>query len=367
MDSPKILLISPLPPPVGGIASWTVNILDFIRRKEKNYELIHLNSAIKSKRITDTRVISRIINGTQDFITQYKTVVNLLKKNKPTVVHITSSASLALFKDYLFARLFKRKGIRSVIHFRFGRICELKEKQNWEWFLLKIVMRSYDEVIVLDLQSYKCLFSSGIKNIHLVPNPISNNLLKAVNNIKSDKKRDKGVILFVGHIIESKGVYELVKAVSDLKAVKELRLIGPYEIYVKNELIKLANTEENKIKFINPQPIEQIIEEMASCEIFVLPSYTEGFPNVILEAMVTACPIISTNVGAIPDMLKENAGICIPAKDTDALTKSIKKLIDYPEQAELMGKNAKKFALENYQMGHIVNRLEYIWFDDRII
>ncbi|TCK84879.1 glycosyltransferase family 4 protein [Albibacterium bauzanense] len=359
---PKILLVSPLPPPVGGIASWTVYMLDFIGRKEKDYELIHSNSAIKNKRITDKRVINRLVNGTRDFISQYNSLVKKVKTDKPTIVHLTSSASLALFKDYLFARVLKKRGIRSIIHFRFGRICEVKERNNWEWFLLKMVMRAYDEVIVLDMKSYECLFSSGIEHINLVPNPLSNDFLANVNKNRIIGERNKDVILFVGHVIEDKGVYELVEAVCNLKSVRELRLIGPYEIHVKEELLSFAGKEQNKIKFIGTQSSEEIAKEMANCGIFVLPSYSEGFPNVILEAMVSSCPIIATNVGAIPEMLKKDAGISIPPKSVKGLNEAIETLINDPPLAKKMGEYARRTAMSNYRIENIVNQMERIWF-----
>lgn len=359
---PKVLLVSPLPPPVGGIASWTVHMLNFLGKKKKDYELVHLNSAIKNKRITDKRVINRIISGTHDFLSQYNTLVKRVKVDRPDIVHITSSASLALFKDYLFASVLKRRGIRSIIHFRFGRICEIKEKKNWEWFLFKTVTRAYDEIIVLDLRSYECLFSSGIKNINLVPNPISNDFLDAADKIRIAEERNKDTILFVGHVIEDKGVYELVQAVSNLESVRELRLVGPYEIHVKEELLKLAGKEQNKIKFIGTQSSEEIIKEMVNCGMFVLPSYSEGFPNVILEAMVSSCPIIATNVGAIPEMLKKNAGICISPKSIKELEKAMETLINDPSFAKKMGEHARRTAMSNYNIENIVNQMEDIWF-----
>jgi glycosyltransferase involved in cell wall biosynthesis len=348
---PKILLISPLPPPVGGIASWTVHMLSFIGGKKKDYELIHLNSAIKHKRITDKRVFG-----------QYSRLLKVVKKDKPTIIHITSSASLALFKDYLYSWVFKRRGIWSVIHFRFGRIYEIKQKNNWEWLLLKTVIRSYDEAIVLDLKSYECLSSSGIENINLVPNPLSNEFLEKVNKTRVIGERNKDVLLFVGHVIEDKGVYELVEAVCNLESVKELRLIGPYEKHVKEELLKLAGKEKNKINFIGAQSSEVIIQEMATCGMFVLPSYSEGFPNVILEAMVSACPIIASNVGAIPEMLKKGAGICIPPKSVKELERAILELINNTPLIKKMGENAHRSALNNYRIENIVNQMERIWF-----
>lgn len=70
-------------------------------------------------------------------------------------MHITSSASLSLPKDIRLLKKARRKVIRTVIQFRFGRIPELSKNMNWEWKLLVKVIRLADVTIVIDQQSLK--------------------------------------------------------------------------------------------------------------------------------------------------------------------------------------------------------------------
>ena len=70
------------------------------------------------------------------------------------------------------------------------------------------------------------------------------------------------------------------------------------------------------------------LEEVSKCGLFVLPSYTEGFPNVIVEAMLLKKPIIATTVGAIPEILSENCGMLIKPKSSNDLFESLKFLIE---------------------------------------
>lgn len=97
----KVLLLSPLPPPFGGIASWSKNLLSYSSMKKKEY-LFHLNTAIKSRRITDLSYFSRLVYGSLDtgriFFLFMKKVIGL----RPRVVHVTTSASMGLFRDILF-------------------------------------------------------------------------------------------------------------------------------------------------------------------------------------------------------------------------------------------------------------------------
>ena len=68
---------------------------------------------------------------------------------------------------------------------------------------------------------------------------------------------------------------------------------------------------------------------LSASDVFVLPSYTEGFPNVIIEAMAMGKPIIATSVGAIPEMLDEGCGVVVPPKDADSLQKALQKVCNF--------------------------------------
>ena len=99
--------------------------------------------------------------------------------------------------------------------------------------------------------------------------------------------------------------------------------------------------------------------------IFVLPTYTEGFPNVILECMASGCPIITTPVGAIPDMLQfdssQACGACVDVKDVQGLKKTIEKQLNNYDSALLMAEKAKQRVIDNYSMPSVWKQLVSIW------
>lgn len=316
----KVLLVSPLPPPVGGIASWSVNILDFFKDKTNDFVLLHFNNALRRKRITDKSIFSRIVHGARDFSFQFSNIINIVNTQKPDIIHFTSSASLAILKDYLLITYLKKYKLKTILHFHFGRIPELKKKNNWEWKMIIRTISKVDKCIVIDSPSYKTLIDLGYNNVYALSNPIpfQLNLQSPASKLKVD--RDEGVVLFVGHVVRDKGVYELVEAAISIDKVKELRLLGPFEEVVKNELLQIASKSNCRINFLGTKDRDEVLNEMKKCELFVLPSYSEGFPNVILEAMLCSCSIISTSVGAIPDMLSKNAGICVKPKSLEELS-----------------------------------------------
>ena len=109
---------------------------------------------------------------------------------------------------------------------------------------------------------------------------------------------------------------------------------------------------------------EDVIKEMLSAGIFILPSYTEGFPNVILESMTCGCPIIATSVGAIPEMLSEDSGVLVEPGNVEMLKEAINFLLNDRTLANIYGENAKKRVKDNYSIPIVWEKLEDIWLQN---
>jgi hypothetical protein len=105
----KVLLVSPLPPPSGGIASWSINLLNFYKNSNSNFEIYHQNTAIKYRSITTKNLFKRLISGiknTLSIINEFKEKLNIVN---PELIHLTSSSSLALLKDLVLIYFAKKK------------------------------------------------------------------------------------------------------------------------------------------------------------------------------------------------------------------------------------------------------------------
>jgi glycosyltransferase involved in cell wall biosynthesis len=199
----------------------------------------------------------------------------------------------------------------------------------------------------------------------LIPNPLSPQVVNiAASNI--GVSRDNRSVLFVGHVYKTKGVYELVEACSHIPNIS-LKLVGKYECSIKEELEMLASKSDTNswIEFTGNLPFDKVIDEMLRCGVFVLPTYTEGFPNVILESMACACPIVTTNVGAIPEMLDidkgDYCGKCVEPRQVVQLQDAIQEMIDNRKYAEECGRNAQLRVNEYYSMPVVYKQLEHLW------
>lgn len=361
----KIMLCSPYGGVSGGITRWAEHIFKFYNDLDnKRVELLILPMDRSSFVSSHSSVIYRLKIGIKDFTKILKNYFKTLKTFKPEVIHIASSASISLLKDLYMLKYAHRRKALTIIHFHFGRIPDLAKQRNWEWYLLSKVINTADYAIVIDKPSYSTLENSGFRNIILLPNPISPTVLNFIEKNKSIKRESRR-LLYVGNVIRSKGVFELIEAGLLLKDIK-IRIVGKMMPGIIDELVKTAKTEFDNswIEMTGELTHEEVIKEMLSAGVFILPSYSEGFPNVILESMACACPIIATNVGAIPEMLGEDAGVLVEPKNSLMLSQKISFLLANSALALKQGQNAKGKVLRDYSMESVFNKLCDIWLSE---
>lgn len=130
------------------------------------------------------------------------------------------------------------------------------------------------------------------------------------------------ILLYAGRLDVRKGLRELVEAVAALRA-RHPRLLcyllgdGPDRPLLQ-QLIA-AQGAQDTVHFVPAAPTETVAQWMAACDVFTLPSYKEGCPNVVLEALASGRPVVATDVGGIPELMDRGSGRLVPAQDTVAL------------------------------------------------
>ncbi|MDB9235812.1 glycosyltransferase family 4 protein [Halorubrum ezzemoulense] len=154
---------------------------------------------------------------------------------------------------------------------------------------------------------------------------------------------DVPVVLFVGRLSEGKGLSDLLTAVSRIKNKTQFRLLiagdGPLsgEIETQAESLEI----DDIVELLGYR--EDIPALMASADILALPSYREGTPRVITEALAAGTPVISTAIAGIPDQVSDGeTGFLIEPGEIDVLTDRIQKLLTNVELRREMGKQAVK-------------------------
>lgn len=358
----KVLLATPYGGRVGGISRWAQHIVNYYKKCGYRDCEMDILSVGDTKNIHINTILKRVYYGVKiyyDFFIRGKV---MMQEKKYDIFHLVSSASISLSKDIVMLRLAKKRKIKTVVHFRFGRIPELSIKRNWEWKLICKVVALSDTAIVIDKASLETLQNAGYKNVVFLPNPVAPMISEIIEE-NIDKKREPRTLLFAGHGLKTKGIYELVDACSQMSNIK-LKMIGTIQDDVKKELYEKVNNAD-WLDVCGEQPFKRVIEEMLSCDLFVLPTYTEGFPNVILESMACGCAIVTTPVGAIPEMLEEengkHYGILVPPKNIEELKIGIEQMLNNEELKEECRKNVQQRVNERYNIDAVWKQMVNIW------
>lgn len=168
--------------------------------------------------------------------------------------------------------------------------------------------------------------------------------------------------LFVGNVIEQKGVEELLQAFQMMKTQCncniELTIIGARrdEEYMK----RLHPFIDDAVRFIDPLPQNELVKWFQASDTFVLPSHLEGLGLVALEALASGTPVIASEVGGLPSLLANGAGHLVPAKNASELTREMQRATQVPLE-EYYNKQAVEDILAIHDEKAILQQLQKIY------
>lgn len=176
----------------------------------------------------------------------------------------------------------------------------------------------------------------------------------------TERKNEHPVFLFAGLMSPAKGVYDLADAAKKLSETDflQLRMFGRGG---NEKLIAyIGNTDQ--IKIFSWADQVTLLSEYDNADVFVLPSYIEGLPMVILEAMGRGLPIIASNVGGIPEIVMDGYnGFLIEPGDIDSLVQKMRLLADDKKLRQTMGHNSWQHVSRNMSLQRISEQLDELY------
>jgi len=229
-------------------------------------------------------------------------------------------------------------------------------------YLMKRVRKS----VVLNEPLKEKLIEKGIEEgkLEVIPNGVNvddfNLSEEEIERVKEKYELNETTVMFSGTVTPRKGVEYLVKAAEILKEKDVLFLIvgnTNLDREYANKVMEYAKLRNLKVRFTGFVPYEDLKALYFACDIFVLPSFGEGDPIALKEALASGKPLIGTKVGGIPAQIKDGwNGFLVETGNERQLVEKIKYLIDNPEERERMGENSRKLAREEFDWKKIAER-----------
>ena len=271
------------------------------------------------------------------------------------IIHIHMSKNGSFYRKALFVKEAKKQHKKIIIHIHSSQFMQFYNTSNkYAKKYIRSILNKADKVIVLSEFWYNT-FDEIVSKEKLVvlPNGITRTQYY-------DKEYDDQNILFLGRLTELKGIYDLMLAFNIV--------LGAYphaHLYIggkgeddncKTKCEELDIT--NRVSFcgwVSGDKKEKLLQQ---CSIFVLPSYTEGMPVSLLEAMSFGCSCIATNVGGVPDIIEDKVnGLLVRPGKPDELSSAISELLSDIKMKKQLGKKALNKYLNEYDENKIVNKM----------
>ena len=290
------------------------------------------------------------------------------------MIHITGVWNFPVLAAAFWARVYKKPYIISPRGSLMAEPLSKKSRFKKKTFLFLFVERFLKNAsaIHFTVETEKEEYIKAglsLKKTIIIPNGLD---IEEFNTITRDSAThfkekfgiapDKKIILFLGRLHRIKGLDTLIPAFAEIikkepKAV--LVLAGPDDENYKREVLKFideVNLRTSDIVFTGMLVGEDKTAVYKESDVFVLPSYSENFGMVVVEAMYSCLPVVITKyVGIAPEIIKNNAGIVIKKSEKE-LTEAILKILNNPALAQKMGESGKRLVEIEFSPGKIADK-----------
>lgn len=293
-------------------------------------------------------------------------LLEAINRSRPDVVHVNPSLNLAsVLRDGLFMLVLRILGRRSVVVFWHGWEDGLARRIGSNWLLrglFKMAFGYAGHTVVLASRFRNELVSMGFppERVSVESTMFDGSLFKGVTR----RAHDGITLLFLSRMVPAKGAFELVEAFAQAKKkYPTARLImagdGPARMALEARVMELGVSDVTFPGYLRGTDTAQALLD---ADVFVLPSYTEGCPVTLLEAMAAGLPCITNSVGGIPDIFQDGAnGVLLDGVSVDTVTHALERLLGDPAQLSRIAGHNRKESWEKYEASVVTRRIEALY------
>ena len=369
----KIMIVSPIPPPYSGPEVMTKHLLD--SPLKERFNLIHFN--ISKKRAMHTKARFDLTNIVYGLI-QPCQLLWLMLKQRPELVYTNLAQNLGGFlrcaSFIMVAALFNTRIVVRVMGDGFAHFYTLANPVL-RWFI-NLTLKRIDRFIVR-AEVLKKQFA-GVVPSHKVCVVYSGIETQIFNKPRARPNNDNLHILFVGYLTKAKGALDLLQAIPIIAAEQPnitFQLMGS-KVDVERNITYVDNPASNeailqrllthkevseRVELLGIQVGEEKVSTFVNADIFVLPSYSEAFPTVVLEAMAAGLPVIATPVGALPEVFDERHIFFVRAGNVPQLAEAILQLARDPNRRKTMATNNREIVQQHFNLEAYAERVNSVF------
>lgn len=378
------LLFLPTPPPFAGPEIFCGELLKILSSNQHRREFVYVRSNIRKENLKKGILD---FEGIAAFVRVYICFVFHLFLNRPNLIYFTlASGKIGFLRDAVIIWTSAVLRRRIVVHYHGGNFHNFYgQSAGWLKSVIRVSLKLVDTVVVLG-GNLGFMFEGLVpsKKIKVLYNGIDTEVYSQIHRSISN---GKVTILFMGHLTYPKGFWHLIKTYRRLRerwpnaelefagALPEARdSLGEFltgEVRREFETNKRKITDET-LSFIDGGEQwgasylgfvsgREKMAPFSRADIFVLPSFTEGFPMSVLEAMAAGLPVVVTPVGVLPEILKEGENcLFVRPGDVEDLEAKIEMLIKDQGLRRRMGQKNRELAMREFDIKVVAEKLVHI-------
>lgn len=354
MNRPVVVVLGPHREAVSGVSTHVNLLLD--SRLGDEFELHHFQVGSEGRDEGALGMLGRLL------FSPFALALALIVRHA-AIVHINTSLNArAYWRDLAYLLVARLCGARVVYQVHGGELPQrfFARSRAFTAFL-RFTLSIPDVVVVLarcELEAYREFVPH--QHVVVLPNGIDCRPYDNVPVVRSLPDLPLR-LLYIGRVAREKGLYETLQAVRLAQELGvEVRLIvaGRGEEQPRLRRYTQALGIANRVCFSGPVFGADKVKLLGGCDVFVLPSYGEGLPYALLEAMAAGIPVIATPVGAIPDVVSDGThGLLVPPRDGKALARALAELSGDRERLSWMSRACRRRVRAAFSIDRVAAEL----------
>ena len=293
---------------------------------------------------------------------QARFVARLARGWRPDIAHIHTGYYVSFYRKMAYFEQTVAAGIPTLVHIHAPDMESFHDAAPLHKRAIQRMFSRAARVVVLsnNMESMVRKWMGDQAKIKVIYNPVDLDLYRP----SPASNERPPTVLFMGKVGERKGTWDLVSTIPDvLKKIPnaQFRFGGDGEVEQLEREIKRLGVEQNA-KVLGWVDGKSKLEQFAQASVYCLPSYNEGLPMSILEAMGAGLPVVSTPIAGIPEAVRDGeTGSLAQPGDIPGLTHALIELLGNPQMREAYGKAGRKRAETHFEVNGIVQQVRDLW------